>query len=400
MDINQIMDLDQSYFMNTFGKRVPVCFDRGDGICLYSNDNIAYTDFFAGIAVNSLGYNNEALTTAITEQAKKLIHCSNYYYVEKQAELAKELCGRTFANKVFFSNSGAEANEAAIKLARAYFSKQGIKKYKVISLNSAFHGRTLATLAATGTEAYQRPFLPLPEGFIKANFGHIEEIENLFNSDNEICAVIIEPIMGEGGVHVHSNEYLQKLRKLCDAHNVLLIFDEVQTGICRTGSLYAYMDTGVIPDILTSAKALGGGMPIGACLASDKVASAFEPGDHGSTYVGGPVSCAAALAVLTECDRLDLSGNAKLIGEYLIKELNKLKDICDDIKEIRGRGLMIGIQFDKINAVDIKNAFFKKHYLVGTAGGNTLRLLPPLIISKKDVDQFIKTLTEILEGDL
>ena len=400
MNINEIMQYDQSYFMNTFGKRIPVAFSKGDGIHLYTEDGQIYTDFFSGIAVNSLGYNNQALINAITEQAKNLIHCSNYYYVEKQAHLAKELCERTFADKVFFSNSGAEANEAAIKLARAYFSKKGIKKHKIISLNSSFHGRTLATLAATGTESYQRPFLPLPEGFLKANYDKIEEIEKIFTEDNEICAVIIEPIMGEGGVHPHKNSYLKTLRDLCDKHNVLLIFDEVQTGICRTGSFYAYMDTGVTPDILTSAKALGGGMPIGACLATDKVASAFEPGDHGSTYIGGPVSCAAALAVLSECDRLNLCDNAKKIGDYLIAELNKLKNKYTDIKEIRGRGLMIGIQFDKINAADVKNQFFGQNYLVGTAGGNTLRLLPPLIINQTDVDQFIKTFDNILQGGL
>ena len=350
---------------------------------------------FAGVAVSALGHSHPTLVKAITEQAGKLLHCSNYYYVEKQGELAELLANNSFADRVFFTNSGAEANEAAIKLARGYFSKQSINKFEFISLNKSFHGRTLATVAATGTLKYQAPFAPMPSGFIKVDANNFEQLEAA--ATPTVCAIILETVMGEGGVIPLTTEYLQKVRKLCDEKNILLIIDEVQTGLGRTGKLFSYDHHNIKPDIMTLAKALGGGFPIGAMLASEKVSLGFEPGDHGTTYGGGPLACAASFAAVSEIINSDLTSNAATVGTFAMEAFNAISVEFPAIKAVRGQGLMIGIELDGVSASDVKTLCFEKGYLVGIAGGNTLRLLPPLIVTKKDIQDFIPVIKSVLK---
>jgi len=401
MNLEQIIELDKKYYINTFGDRVPVNFVSGLGLELLGSDGKVYTDLFAGVAVSALGHSHPAVVHAISEQAGKLIHCSNYYYIEKQALLAKLLVENSCADKVFFTNSGAEANEAAIKLARGYFSKQGkASKFGVISLNKSFHGRTLATVAATGTEKYQLPFAPMPAGFHKVDANNFEQIEEA--AGHSICAILLETIMGEGGVIPLETEYLQKVEKLCKERDILLILDEVQTGLGRTGNLFGYQAHGITPDIITLAKALGGGFPMGAMLASDKAASGFAPGDHGTTFAGGPLACAAGLASVGEILNSNLTENAKTVGEFTKNELLNLKhelegEGFDLIKDVRGQGLMIGVELQNIVSADVKTKCFENGYLVGIAGNNTLRLLPPLIVTKKDIKDFIPVLKLVLK---
>ncbi|AEV67212.1 acetylornithine transaminase [Acetivibrio clariflavus] len=395
MKLNEIIEMDKKYYMNTFGDRTPVCFDYGKGINLWDIEGKKYYDFLGGIAVSAVGHSHPKLVNAIKTQAEKLIHCSNLYYIEPQVKLAKLLVENSCADKVFFANSGAEANEGAIKLARIYFKKKGMpEKYEIITLEKSFHGRTLATIAATGQDKYQKPYSPLTPKFLKVPINDLEALEKAINGTT--CAVMIEPIQGESGVNLTTIEYLQGVRKLCDEKGILLIFDEVQCGLGRTGKLFAYEHFGVEPDIFTLAKALGGGFPIGALLAKDHVASAFEPGDHGSTFGGNPLACAAALAAMEIILSENLVENSEKMGNYLVEKLLELKNKHSLIEEIRGKGLMVGIQLNSENAVEIKNKCFEKGYLVGSVGKNIIRLLPPLIISKEDIDGFISTLDGIL----
>ena len=306
MKLNEIIEMDKKYFMNTFGNRTPVCFEYGKGINLWDTDGKMYYDFLAGIAVSALGHSNPKLVNAIKTQAEKLIHCSSLYYIEPQAKLAKVIVENSCADKVFFANSGAEANEGAIKLARIYFGKKGKPgKFEIITLDKSFHGRTLATIAATGQDKYQKPYSPLTPSFSKVPINDLKALEKEIT--DATCAVMIEPIQGESGVNLTNIEYMMGVRKLCDEKGVLLIFDEVQCGLGRTGKLFGYQHFGIEPDIFTLAKALGGGFPIGALCAKDHVASAFEPGDHGSTFGGNPLACAAGLAVM------DVILNEKLV---------------------------------------------------------------------------------------
>jgi len=395
MKLEEIIDLDHKYYVNTFGERVPVCFESGKGLVLKSTEGKEYIDLFAGVAVSALGHSHPALVNAITEQAAKLIHCSNYYYVESQGKLAKLLVENSFADKVFFTNSGAEANEAALKLARGYYSKKGqAEKFEFVSLNHSFHGRTLATVAATGTEKYQAPFAPMPAGFKKVDANNFPQLDAA--AGPSVCAIILETIMGEGGVIPLTTDYLQKVRKLCDERDILMIIDEVQTGLGRTGNLFGYEAHGVVPDIMTLAKALGGGFPMGAMLASNKAASGFAPGDHGSTYAGGPLACAAGLAAVGEIINSNLTANAKKVGEFAHAKLLELQAELPSIKEVRGQGLMIGVELTGVVAGDVKSKCFEHGYLVGIAGNNTLRLLPPLIVTEKDIQDFIPVLKLVL----
>lgn len=395
MKLNEIIEMDKKYFMNTFGDRTPVCFDYGKGINLWDIDGKKYYDFLGGIAVSAVGHSHPKLVNAIKNQAEKFIHCSNLYYIEPQAKLAKLLVENSCADKVFFANSGAEANEGAIKLARIYFKKKGMpEKYEIITLEKSFHGRTLATIAATGQDKYQKPYSPLTPSFLKVPINDLDALEKAINSTT--CAVLIEPIQGESGVNLTTKEYLQGVRKLCDEKGILLIFDEVQSGLGRTGKLFAYEHFGVEPDIFTLAKALGGGFPIGALLAKDHVARAFEPGDHGSTFGGNPLACAAALASMEIILSENLVENSEKMGEYLVEKLTELANKHKSIKEIRGKGLMVGIQLTSENAVEIKNKCFEEGYLVGNVGKDIIRLLPPLIVSKQDIDSLVNTLDGIL----
>jgi len=396
MNLSDIKALDSQHFLRVFGDRAPVCFVRGEGCTLYDQDGKAYTDLFAGIAVNSLGYNHPAVTDAIIAQAKAgVLHTSNIYYVEPQAQLAALLCEHTFADRVFFSNSGAEANEGAMKLACKYFYAQGSKRYKIVSADHSFHGRTLATVAATGHDYYQEPFRALlPKGFTQVPYNDLDALKAAI--DEETAAVMLEPLQGEGGVVPGHAEYLKAVRALCDEMGILLIFDEVQTGVCRTGSLYCYQQYGVTPDIMTSAKGLGCGFPIGAILATENVASKISIGDHGSTFGGNTFACAVSLSAMRFMIENDYSAVAKEKGEYL---MNALKAIdSDKVVAVRGMGMLIGIQLaPDFPAGALMRRMLARGFVPGTASGNVLRLAPPLIISKDEMDAFVAALAEELQ---
>lgn len=395
MNINEIIEMDKTYYMNTFGNRTPVCFQYGKGINLWDTEGNKYYDFLAGIAVNALGHAHPALVKAISEQAAKLIHCSSLYYIEPQAKLAKLLAESSCADRVFFCNSGAEANEGAIKLARIYFKKGGTPgKYEIITLKNSFHGRTLTTVAATGQEKYQKPYMPVTPGFKHVQLNDLEALKSEIGPAT--CAILMEPIQGESGVNPAELEYVKGVRKLCDENGHLLIFDEIQTGMGRTGKLFGYENYGVEPDIFTLAKGLAGGVPIGALCAKTRVAQAFEPGDHGSTFGGNPLACAAGLAVMETITKEALVKNAADMGDYFRGRLETLAGEYGVIKEIRGAGLMIGIQLAGENAVEIKNQLFQKGFLTGSVGSDVVRILPPLIISRAEIDLFIASLGEIL----
>ncbi len=395
MTLNEIIALDKKYFMNTFGDRLPVCFTKGQGMKLWDMDGKVYYDFLGGIAVSALGHSHPALVNAITEQAQKLIHCSNYYYIESQAKLAQLIVENSCCDKVFFANSGAEANEGAIKLARLYFRKKGLpEKFEIITLEKSFHGRTLATLAATGQEKYQKNYCPLTPKFLSVPMNDIESLKNAITEYT--CGIMLEPIQGESGVNPANVDYIKQVRKLCDEKGVLLIFDEVQCGLGRTGKMFGFEHFGIEPDIFTLAKALGGGFPIGALCAKEPFASAFEPGDHGSTFGGNPLACSAGLAALSTIINDKLCDNSAKMGDYFINELKKLKDKHSIITEVRGKGLMIGVQLASPKAVDIKEKCLEQGYLIGSVGESIIRMLPPLIVTENDIDMLIKALDDIL----
>jgi len=395
MKLQEVVDMDKKYYMNTYGDRTAVCFQYGKGINLWDTEGKKFYDFFAGIAVNALGHSHPKLVSAIKEQAEKFIHCSSLYYIEQQSKLARVLVENSCADRVFFANSGAEANEGAIKLARIYFYKKGLpEKYEIVTLENSFHGRTLATIAATGQEKYHKPYKPLTPSFISVPINDLNALENVIG--NSTCAVMVEPIQGESGVNLATIEYIRGVRKLCDEKGILLIFDEIQCGLGRTGKLFGYEHLGVEPDIFTLAKALGGGLPIGALCAKDYVAQAFEPGDHGTTFGGNPLACAAGLAVMDVIINDRLVQNSEEMGGYFFERLDTLAQKYDFIKEIRGKGLMIGIELSEGIAKEIRNRCFEKGYLIGNVGNNILRILPPLIISTQDIDAMIKVFDVIL----
>ena len=395
MNLSDIKSLDSKHFLGVFGERCPVCFTSGNGATLYDQDGKAYTDLFAGIAVNALGYNHPVVTGALIAQAQSgVLHTSNLYYVQPQAELAALLCENTFADRVFFSNSGAEANEGAMKLACMYFYAKGENRYKIISADHSFHGRTLATVAATGHDYYQAPYRPLlPKGLFQIPYNDLDALKAAI--DEETAAVLLEPMQGEGGVTPADQEYLKAVRALCDEKGILLIFDEVQTGVCRTGSLYMYEQYGVTPDILTSAKGLGCGVAIGAILASEKVASAIAIGDHGSTFGGNTLACAVSLAAMRELISKDYCKIAKEKGAYLMNALKAIKS--DKILEVRGAGMLIGVQLaSDFAAGALMKKLLSKGFICGTAAGNVLRLAPPLVISFEEMDAFVAALKDEL----
>ncbi len=396
MNVNEIKALDQQYFMNTFGERMPVAFDHGAGVKLYDTEGKEYTDFFAGIATNSLGYANEKIVKAMVEQVSKVCHTSNLYYVEPQAKLAKLLVENTFADKVFFGNSGAEANEGCIKLACKYFYEKGEDRWEIITANSSFHGRTIATIAATGQAKYQKPYKPLlPQGIVNVPFNDLDAIKAALTEHT--AAVMLEVIQAEGGVVPGTMEYIQGVRKLCDEEGILLIIDEVQTGMGRCGKLFAHEMYGIEPDIMSSAKALGNGMPIGAILAKDEIAEAFHPGDHGSTFGGNALACATGLAVLTTMLEEKIPEKAAETGAYLKGKLCELAQKSDKIVEVRGEGLLLGIELNpEVAAGGVVKALLEKGFVTGTAAGNVLRLLPPLVIGKEDCEALVGALAEVL----
>lgn len=395
MNTKEIIKLGDKYLMRNYG-RIPLAPVEGDGLRLWDADGKEYLDFVSGIAVNALGHCNLAVVDAICDQAKKLIHCSNLYYIEPQVLLAKMLVENSVMDKAFFCNSGGEANEAAIKLARKYAKvKHGPDKVEIVTALNSFHGRTLATVTATGQPKYQKNFEPLPGGFKYVPFNDLQALEEAVGPAT--CAVMLEPIQGEGGVNVASKEYINGVKKICKKSGALLIFDEVQTGIGRTGRLFAYEHYAVKPDIITLAKALGGGFPIGAMLARGEAARIFQPGDHASTFGGNPLACAAALATLEEIIEGEVVDYTNSVGEILCAELEKLREKYDYVKEIRGKGLLIGMELS-IEGKKIVDGCQEKGLLINCVGGHVLRFIPPLTVSSTEVRKAAAILDEVMAG--
>ena len=383
---------DQVIF-NTYA-RYPLALVKGRGCTLFDEQGRSYIDFIAGIAVCNLGHAHPKLVAAMTAQAETLWHVSNLFYTRPQAELAAWLTLHSFADRVFFANSGAEANEAAIKLARKYFKEQGTpERFRVVSMKQSFHGRTMATLSATGQEKVRQGFDPILQGFDFVTFNEIEDLSCAIGPAT--CAVMLEPIQGEGGVIVPDSNYLAQVRKLCDETGCLLIFDEVQTGIGRTGKLFAYEHFGVVPDIMTLAKALGNGLPIGAMLATEKIAGAFAPGSHASTFGGTPLVSAVALKVLQTLVEEDLVSNAENMGAYMVEQLLALKEKHSCIQAVRGKGLLVGVELDRPGA-PVVAACREKGFLVNCIQERVLRLAPPLLISREEINGLMQCLEEIL----
>ena len=397
--LEEIKTLDKEYYMNTFGERLPVVFNHGNGMKLYADNGDVYYDFLGGIAVNALGHSHADFCSALKHQVDKLLHTSSLYYIENQAKLAKKIVETTCADKAFFCNSGAEANEGAFKLAKIYFYKKGIEKYEIISLDHSFHGRTLATVAATGQPHYQAPYKPLTPGFKQITPNDFEAVKAAVT--DKTAAIIVELIQGESGVHPMDIEYAKNLRKFCTDNNVLLIVDEVQTGMGRTGKLFAHELYGIEPDIFTCAKALGNGVPIGAVCAKADVAAAFEPGDHGTTFGGNPLATAAGLAVFDALEKENLLENADKMGKLFRDKLNILKsEFSDKIVEVRGEGLLIGVEIKPEIAKDVFNGLHKRKMLTSLCKGLTIRVAPPLNITETDIDLFIKEFKSTLEEEI
>jgi len=383
------------YVMNTYN-RFPVVFVKGRGTRLYDQEGKEYLDFVAGIGVNNLGHCNHRVTVAIQKQVQRLMHVSNLYYNEPQVSLARLLVKHSFADQVFFCNSGAEANEAAIKLARkAAKARGGSERYEIITMENSFHGRTLATLTASGQEKLKSGFEPLVPGFKSVQYNDVSAVEKAI--DHKTAAILVEPIQGESGVQVPRDDYLPGLRKLCDEHGLFLILDEVQTGMGRTGRLFAYEHSGIQPDMVTLAKGLGNGFPIGALLAKAQVAEAFSPGSHASTFGGNPVACAAAIAVMETFFGDDhLLENCQRMGEYLVRQLNKLAQKYAFVRAVRGKGLLIGMELG-LEGRQIASECLTEGVVVNCTAEKVLRFLPPLIITQEEIDRLIAVLDRIFQ---
>ena len=386
MNSDELIKIEDDYFINTF-TRQPIVLDHGDGVKVIDTDGNEYMDMFAGIAVNALGHNHPKLVSAIKDQASKLIHVSSIYYNEPALTYAKKLIDLTSFDRIFYANSGAEANEGAIKLAIKYTGKS-----EVISAADSFHGRTIMTLAATGHDEYHEPFKAiLPQGFINVPYNDIDAIKDAVSENT--AAIIIEVVQGEGGVNIADEEYLKDVEKICKDNGIVLIVDEVQTGFGRCGTLFAHELYGIKPDIMTMAKGIGGGVPMGGILATEEIASAFVPGDHGTTFGGGPLVCAAANAVLNTIIDDNILDNVNEVGEYFLAELKKLdKDI---IADVRGKGLMVGLELKEAGA-EYVDKLRKAGFLINCTADKVLRFVPPLIITKDEIDMFVKALDEIL----
>lgn len=390
----KIIETCDSTICRTYA-RFPVVFTKGSGCRLWDKEGKEYRDFLSGIAVCNLGHCPENLTKVICEQAGKLVHVSNLFYTEPQVLLAAELVKRSFGDRVFFCNSGAEANEAAIKLARKYsFTHHGPGRYQIITMINSFHGRTLATLSATGQEKVQKGFEPLVDGFVYAEFGSIESVRNLITE--RTCAVMVEPIQGEGGVRIPPEGYLSELKALCEEKKLLLIFDEVQVGMGRTGKLFAYEHEGVAPHIMTLAKALANGLPMGAMITTEEVASVFDPGSHASTFGGTPLVSAVALETLKTIADSDFLGSVGQKGEYFLRRLKELQGKYDVVKDVRGRGLILAMELDR-PAKSIVDKCLERGAVINCVQDTILRFLPPLVITIEDIDWLIDQLDEILK---
>ena len=383
-------------FIGTYS-RFPAAMVRGEGCRLWDAEGREYLDFLSGIAVCSLGHCHPAVTEAVCRQAGMLMHVSNLFYTMPQIELAELLIANCFADKVFMANSGAEANEAALKLARIH---SGPERFEVISLSGSFHGRTLATVAATGQPRFHQGFEPLPQGFVHARFGDPASLEELISK--RTCAILCEPLQGESGVRPLEEKYLAAIRDLCDRHDLLLIFDEVQTGMGRTGTLFAYEQLGVIPDIMTVAKALGNGLPIGAMLTTDAVAASFTAGSHASTFGGNPVAAAAAVTVLRLMLENNFLGQVRDLGSYFTERLQQVAGHFPELAVgVRGRGLLLGLVLTDRGielGASIVEQLFQRGVLINFAGNRVLRFIPPLVVSREEIDLLIEKLMEVLQA--
>lgn len=394
MNTQEIIDQAESHLIHTYN-RYQIVLDKGDGTRLYDKDGKEYLDFGAGIAVFALGYNNKEYNDALKAQVDKLIHTSNYFYNEPAAQAAKLITKASGMDRVFFTNSGTEAVEGALKLAKKYaYLKTGSTDHEIIAMEHSFHGRSMGALALTGNKHYQEAFGPMIPGIRFAKYNDLESVKSLVN--DKTCAVIFETVQGEGGVYPAKKEFIEGVRKLCDEKGMLLILDEIQCGMGRTGSMFAYQQYGVKPDIVTSAKALGCGVPVGAFMATEEVAKALVPGDHGTTYGGNPLACAAAVKVFELFDKQDVLGNVKAVGAYLAERLQELVTEYDCIKEQRGMGLIQGIELT-INPKDVIQKCLDNGLILFSAGTNVIRFVPPLVITRADVDEMITKLKKALD---
>ena len=385
----------KSFLMNTYNRK-KVSFTKGEGAYLWDDKNNKYLDALCGLAVTSLGHSHPEISRVIYDQSKTLIHTSNAFIIKQQEKLAERLCKLSGLENAFFCNSGAEAVEAAIKIARKYGNDSKIDNPKIIVMENSFHGRTLAALSATGGEKAHNGFYPLIDGLLRVPYNNIEAIENLAKNNN-IVGILLEPIQGEGGIKIPNPEYLSKLRSICDANSWLLMIDEVQSGFCRTGKWFAYQHSTILPDVVTVAKALGNGVPIGACLTNKKASKILTPGSHGSTFGGNFLSTAVGLKVLDIMKEKNLCRNARLMGTYLEQELkNKLMGLSI-VKEIRCKGLMIGIEL-KVKCLDLVKEALNNKLVINVTKENTIRMLPPLIINKSEIDVIVKILYKIISG--
>lgn len=382
------------HLMKTYAP-LDVTFEHGEGAYLWDTEKQKYLDALCGIAVCGLGHAHPAITKTISEQAAKLLHTSNLYQIDKQQHLADQLCEVSGLSRVFFSNSGAEANEAAIKIARLFGRKNNIENPNIIVMDNSFHGRTMATLSATGNRKVQAGFEPLVQGFIRAPYNNIDAIKNIAENNKNVVAILVEPVQGEGGVNIPEQDYLNQLREICDQNNWLLMLDEIQTGMARTGEWFAFQHNGIKPDVMTLAKALGNGVPIGACLANEKAGEVFQPGNHGSTFGGNPLMCATASTVIDVIKSENLQENASKMGDYILSAFKEKLAEVDGVRNIRGLGLMIGIELEK-DCPELVKLALEKQLLINVTAGNVIRLLPPLIINQQQADMIVDTVSELV----
>ena len=395
LTFQDIKDKVDKYMIETY-ERFDFLAETAKDQYMYDENGTPYLDFYAGIAVNSAGNCNEKVVAAVKDQVEDIMHTFNYPYTIPQALLAEKICTTIGMDKIFYQNSGTEANEAMIKMARKYgVEKYGPKRYNIVTASMGFHGRTFGAMSATGQpdNGCQIGFRPMTDGFTYAEYNNLQAFKDACTEDT--IAIMVEPVQGEGGVHPATMEFMRGLREFCDEHQMLLLIDEVQTGWCRTGKVMSFMNYGIKPDIVSMAKALGGGMPIGAICATAEVAKAFTPGSHGTTFGGHPVCCAAALAEVNELLDRDLAGNAAKIGAYFMEQLKTLPHV----KEVRGQGLLVGVEFDDtISGVDVKHECLHRHLLITAIGAHIIRMIPPLIINKEDCDKAVAIIREAVEA--
>ncbi|WLG92384.1 aspartate aminotransferase family protein [Pseudomonas cucumis] len=389
------MTSSPSYLMQTYARQ-PVSFSRGQGARLWDTQGVEYLDAIAGVAVTSLGHANPEIAAVIAEQAGQLLHTTNMFRIEWQEQLGERLCALSGMQRAFFCNSGAEANEAALKLARLHANARQVAQPQVLVMENSFHGRTLATLAATGNPAVQRGFEPLMPGFLRVPYDNIEAVRQAAAQSPDIVAVLVEPVQGEGGVHAASASYLQALRQLCDEHDWLMMVDEVQTGMGRTGTWFGFQHAGIVPDVITLAKALGNGFPIGACLARGTAAELFSPGHHASTFGGNPLACRVGCTVLDIMEREHIPQRAATSGHRLLAALHEALNNHPNVVSIRGLGLMIGIELDRNCAELVGRARDEQHLLITVTRGTTIRLLPPLICDEAQIDDIAERVIRLL----